>query len=396
MYCSECGKKLKKGSLFCGECGAKVKKEKKKIDLKNNKLAIIISSIVALLVICLVTLNILTSPKHIVSKYIKASINKDSNALYSLLDLDGDKTFVSKGVFKKLIDSNLKDSNIENYKIKSVTYDTDKLTAKVLFTYTLKNKSGENTRFIELNKSKDKKYLFFNKWTINGFASSSVIVKDYKILVPKNSKVIYEGIKLTSKYLDKDNKNEKIDVYKLPQVFRTKTTIEATLSNGINIKDEVTPNLLFKQYQLKLTTRNLSDNDNKKIVEVVKNNLELLYKSAIEGKSFNDIKSNFKAKDLTSLENSYIKFSKNLNDRTTKLKNISFDDIDITSAYINNNGELNIIAKAKYDYNVEYNLGEETKESSKHSLSYFTLVFSLENKNYDLVNISGFQTFFYR
>ena len=154
--------------------------------------------------------------------------------------------------------------------------------------------------------------------------------------------------------------------------------------------------MLFKQYQLKLTTKNLSDNDNKKIVEVVKNNLELLYKSAIEGKSFNDIKSNFKAKDLTSLENSYTKFSKNLNDRTTKLKNISFDDIDITSAYINNNGELYITAKAKYDYNVEYNLGEETKESSKHSLSYFTLAFSLENKNYDLVNISGFQTYFYR
>ena len=91
MYCSECGKEIKNGAKFCGECGAKVKKDKKKIDFKNNKLALIISAVVALLVICLVTLNILTGPKHVASKYIKASIaliimpifNKEINITFS-------------------------------------------------------------------------------------------------------------------------------------------------------------------------------------------------------------------------------------------------------------------------------------------------------------------------
>ena len=48
-----------------------------------------------------------------------------------------------------------------------------------------------------------------------------------------------------------------------------------------------------KKVLLPNDVRKLLNIDNKKIVEVVKNNLELLYKSAIEGKSFNDIKSNF-------------------------------------------------------------------------------------------------------
>ena len=342
MYCSECGKKIKDNSTFCGECGAKVKQEKAKFDFKNNKIIICVVALVVVLLGLFITFSNITSPKHIANKYLKATINKDSNALYGLLDLSGNKTFISKNVFKKLVLNNAKDSNIENFKIKDITYSPGKLSAKVVFTYTLKNNGGERTRYIELNKSKDKKFIFFDKWIIKGFDSSSIIVNDYKILVPKDSKVTYEGIKLTKKYLDKNNQNKNIDVYKLPQVFRTKTDVEATLSNGLKVKESVTPNFIFKQYQLKLTSRNISSEDSKKIESVAKDNIDLIYKSAIENKTFNDIKSNYKAKDLTNLEKSYSNFSKSLNDKSNKLKNITFNDVELSSVSLNSDGFLNV------------------------------------------------------
>ncbi|MBP3766383.1 MAG: zinc ribbon domain-containing protein [Bacilli bacterium] len=397
MYCSECGKKIKKGSKFCGECGAKVKKEKTKFDFKNNKLAIIISAVVALLVICLVTLNILTSPKHVASKYIKASINKDSNALYSLLDLDGDKTFISKKTFKKIIESNTKDSNIENYKIGEVIYGTSNLSAKVKFTYTTKGGSSENNRYIILNKDKDKKFLFFDKWTISDYNATNIILKDYKIIVPKDTKVTYGGINVSSKYLDKDSSYEKIDVYKLPQVFIAKTDIEVTLKNGIKVKEEVRPSIILKQYQLKLTGKNLSEEDAKKITKASKESLEIVYKSAIESKSFDEIKSNFKAKDLTNLEKSYTSFSKNLNNHSSvKLTSITFDDIDIYNATIDNDGNLVVSLKTKFTYKVTYPTLDVSEEvEPKTNTNYFTLVFDISSKNYNLVDVKNLKTYFY-
>ena len=397
MYCSECGKEIKNGAKFCGECGAKVKKDKKKIDFKNNKLALIISAVVALLVICLVTLNILTGPKHVASKYIKASRNKDSNALYSLLDLDGDKTFISKKTFKKIIDSNIKDSNIENYKIDEVTYGASNLSAKVKLTYVTKGGRSENTRYLVLNKDKDKKYLFFDKWIVSEYNANTVILKDYKIIVPKDTKVTYGGIKVLSKYLDKENTNDKIDVYKLPQVFMAKTEIEATLKNGIKVKEEVRPGLILKQYQLKLTGKNLSKEDSKKITKASKEVLDLVYKSAIENKSFSDIKSNFKAKDLTNLEKNYTSFSKNINGRTSvKLQSISIDSLEISSAQINSDGNLVVSFKGKYTYKIDLPLADLSKPiEAKTVTSYFSLVFDISSKDYNLVDFRNLKTYFY-
>lgn len=397
MYCSECGKKLKKGSSFCGECGAKVKKEKTNFNFKNNKLVVIISAIVAVLVVCLVTLNILTSPKHVVNKYIKASINKDSNALYSLLDLDGDKTFISKKTFKKIIESNTKDSNIENYKIGEVTYEASHLMAKVKLTYTTKGSSIEKNRYIILNKDKDKKFLFFDKWIINEYNANSVILKDYKIIVPKDTKVIYGGVKVSSKYLDKDNSNDNIDVYKLPQVFTAKTDIEVTLKNGIKVKEEVRPGFISKQYKLKITGDNLSEKDTNKIIKVSKESLELVYKSAIDNKSFSDIKSNFKAKDLTNLEKSYESFSKSLNSHSTvKLSSITFDDLDIYNVTIDEDGNLVTSLKVNYTYKVTYPTHDNEKEvKSRTNTSYFILVFDISSKNYNLVDVKNLKIYFY-
>lgn len=395
MFCANCGKELKKGAKFCGECGSKVKKAK--FDFKKNKLVIIISSIVALLVICFATLNILTSPKHIVSKYIEAGINKDSNSLYSLLDLDGDKTFISKKTFKKIIDANTNESNIENYKIGEVTYDASHLMAKVKLTYTTKGSSIEKKRYIILNKDKDKKFLFFNKWTINEYNANSVILKDYKIIVPKDTKVIYGGVNVSHKYLDKENSSDKIDVYKLPQVFTAKTDIEVTLKNGIKVKEEVRPGFISKQYKLKINGDNLSEEDTKKIIKASKEALDLIYKSAIDNKSFDDIKSNFKAKDLTNLEKSYTSFSKSLNSHSTvKLSSIIFDDLDIYNVTTDEDGNLVTSLKVKYTYKVTYPTYDIEKEvKSRTNTSYFILVFDLNSKEYNLVDVKNLKTYFY-
>ena len=322
MFCANCGKELKKGAKFCGECGTKVEKK-----FKFDKKMIAFISIFVVVISLFICAKITTSPKYITNRYLKALINKNSNVLYSYLDLD-DKTFIPKSLFKNYVFDN-KNSPIKNYKIIDVTYGLGKLTASVKISYTTKESNSERSFVINLYKDEKKKYMFFDKWNISELNSSNVILKDYKIIVPKDTKVIYGGIKVSSKYLDKSNTMEAFDVYSLPQILMTKTDIEVTLKNGLKIYDVITPDNLFRQYKLKIKSSNLSKEDTKKIINASKDYLDLVYNSAIDNKSFDDIKSNFKAKDLADLEKSYTSFSKNLNDSKNKLKKITFDDFDI-------------------------------------------------------------------
>ena len=339
MFCSECGTKNKKDAMFCSECGNKLSKEvketkttkkedtsKKEVVVKEKKPLGKKQKICLVVVLCLAVLlgvgykvaSDKTNPKHIADEYIKAVINNDTNKLYGYLDLTGDKTFVSKKIFKEVMKDEKK-TNVENYKITDV--EKKDLTAKVKFSYTTKDSSNESTGTINLTKEKGKKYFFFDNWKVSNISTSSVILEKYTIKVLKGSSLTYAGVKVDSKYLDKEQSTSEYDVYVLPQVFKSKTVISAKLSNGLEVENEVTPSTYYDTITLKFDKNSISKDMEKELLKTSKSALTSIYKSAINKTEVKEAVKEFEHKgiDLTDLETTYSEFLDSLTRSTNKL-----------------------------------------------------------------------------
>lgn len=393
MFCGECGTKNNKGDLFCSNCGAKLEVEKpKKVLNKKNKLLIIIA--VVLIVILFGSYKIvsgLTSPKNIAKKYISAVVNNDSDKLYKYLGIDGDKTFVTKNSFKKIIESNKND--IDNYSITDVEYGEGKLTAKVRFSYTIKSSNGEKHDTVSLTKQKGKKYLFFDNWKISNSLSSNFILKDFIINAPKGAKLVFNDVDVSDKYLDKNKSSKDEDVYVLPQVFKTKSVIKVTLDNGIEFEKEVIP---YNSYTVKFDEDSLSDDEKEKLIGDSKKIISSLYDAAIAEKEYESIKSNYEKADKK-LEAKYSDFLSEIESATNKLTKIAITSASVYDLSLTDEGNIEVELKVNYDYEVEYtNYKKETLTSKKSNYSYMTIVVTKDKDSYELVNIKELKTYFYR
>lgn len=404
MYCGECGTKNNLDDLYCKECGSKLEsnlkskkvKEKKPISKSTKVLIGVIAIIIALIVGFIITFSILTSPKKIANDYIKAYVSQDANKLYNYLKLDGDKTFVSKKIFTDIM-KDQKDSNIDNYTITGVEYSSSKLKATVNFKYTLKDSRAEKSGYIVLTKQKSKKFLFFDNWQIDENLSVTV-VNNYTIKVLKDAKISFGGVKLTEKYLDKKESSSKYDVYVLPQVFAFKTVIKATLKNGFEIEDAVTPSSYYSIYTVNIDENSLSSKEKKKIVTLAKSSLNNIYSSAIANKPFSEIKSSFENKnvDITSLEKDYNDFLQKLSNSFSTLTSFSIDDISIYDIDMEDEN-MQVELKVNYDYEIKYKDFSDQEKTKKNSdYDYMTITLTYDNGNFYLVGLDDLETYFSR
>lgn len=416
MFCGECGSKLKKGDLFCGECGAKTEQvndnnvvvsktnnsssnPKKPMDKKTKIIIAVVAGVAILLFALYQLFGNMYSPKEVAKDYIEALINKNASKLYSYVEIEGDKTFVNKKAFEKLLDNDSYSVDIENYTITDVEYGDGKLTADVTVKYTSKSSTSEKTKTISLTKAKDKKLLFFDDWKIADMSSDSMVVEDYEITVPKDTTLTFASVKVDKKFIDKDESTDDLDVYILPQVFTAKTEIKAKLANGMELTKEVTPSKYYNYYKLSLSLDSLSDKTKKSLANTFKKDLETIYKAAMDKKTWDDIKSTFAKKDVDTddLKESYTDFVEDLTTSSNTLKSIDFTKVELSSLSLNSDGELVIRAKASYKYSIEYTSysGEvTTKDDSDYS--YITFNYKMTGKTYSLVNAKNLVDYFSR
>ena len=415
MFCGECGAKLKKGDMFCGECGAKVEHQGEvtktvKKDTSNNtpnpkkpmdKKTKIIIGVVAVVAVALFGLyqmfSNMYSPKAVAKEYVDALMKKDASKLYSYLEIEGDKTFVSKNAFKELLNDKSYSVDIQNYAITKVEYATGKLSATVTVSYTTKSSSSEKTKTISLTKSKDKKLLFFDDWKIADLSSESMLVKDYEITVPKDSEVTFASIKVDKKFLDKEESTSTLDVYVLPQVFGAKTEIKAKLSNGMELSNTVTPSSYYDYYKLSINLDNLSKSAKETLTNTFKKDVKEIYQAGIERKTWDDIKATYTKNkvDTSNLEKTYTEFVGYLGKASTILKSIDFTKVELSSITLDDDGNLVVRAKVNYKYSVEYTpYGGEVTTKNNSSYSYITFVYQMVGKDYSLIDAKNLTTYF--
>lgn len=398
MFCEKCGAKNEKSAKFCEECGATLKKENK---IKNNfkvskKMAIIWGIVIAILITLIASYLLIKnalSPKKQAIKYFEAVVNQDIDALYDYIDVDN-SGLTSKKIFKQLVDLEEDDKEeIVNYKVIGEEKVGD-LYMTVTIEYVTKNSTSSNKARINFVKDKKKKYFLFDDWKIQNNAIRTIEGNQLKVLA--GSKVAIAGVELKKGDLNKKESDKSFDVYDLPEMFKTKYPVKVSLPLGFDIETTITPSTYNKLEIIEIDEEDFTDKAQNELENAIKDNLKVIYKSAIDKKSFNDIKSNFKSgdSDLKDLEKSYTNFSKLLNGRTKKLTDIKFNDVEIRDLDITKDGQLEIYFKVNYEYTIKYSSGQEEKTTTDDSYTYAYMDFNYD-KGYKIVDFRNLNYYFY-
>lgn len=414
MYCQECGSHNVEEAKYCAECGAylleeKKKRKPKKVKVKKKKVykkkvkkekKPMAKSTKILLCICFIMITLflsiyfylhhITSKEEIAKDYFSALITYDGDKLYKYLEVE-ESTFVNQKIFSKLSERVLGDkekNNIKEYSISKSEMSDDGKTAYVTISYI---QNGENRyQTITLSKGEDKKYTFFDDWKP---AKRQVeMVNDFKISVMKGSTLYLEGIKVDEKYLKEDLCTEEEDVYEIPSLFALSYQAEVELPLGFTIHTEVNAARTIGRYNIVVQDSQIPEKMKNQILVKAKEDIEKIYKSILEEKSFEDIVKDYSYKDgnLDTLKSAYEEMKKKIVEGNTKLEKIGFKKINVNQIHINTDGSFYATIKGEYEYTVSY--GEETHVGEGSDVMYLT--FDYVDKAFYLKDMKSMQTYF--
>ena len=412
MYCGECGFKNQKGDRFCAECGKPLQEEKttpkkkvvskqppkpRKPMSKKTKIGIIIGIIV--IVLGIIGYNVgssMTSPKKVALNFFEATVNYDADALYSYLDVEQNE-FTSKKVFKKIVERMKKEDNekVMNYKVTNVEKSSSGLYANVTINYTVDGDSDDHSETIRLSKTKNKKFLFFDEWKVA--VNNTDTVDDFELTVIKDSEVTLEGVKVDSKYLDKKESSDSYDVYVLPALLPIEYEVEVKLPYGFTVTDTIYPDSYSTSKTIDVDMDSFPEKETEKLEKQIKTDLTTLYSNAIEGKSYEDVKSNFSYDgDANEMSEVYDDLKEDLTSSLSKLTNIEYESVDLTDIEIDEDGLLSLSVRAKFKYTISYEENGETKTKSTDDNDTMYLSYGYQDGSYKIVDASSLQTYFSR
>lgn len=309
-----------------------------------------------------------TSPKYIASKYIDEIIDNDISGIYNYVD-DSEDTFVSEDILKNKMTSL---DDVEDYSIISVDYS--KKYAYVAFEY--ESKGNAYVSYVQLKKDGNK-LLIYDNWKVESAKVSKNVV--FKVLTDSEIEIDDEDV---SKYLNKNDNDNNYDTYEIPAMITGTYKITAKLPNGITMDKNITVDT-DKTYILAKV--DLETDLKYNLQDKVLDNLNSLYKNAVAGKSYSDIKNDY-VNDLDSL---YKSIKRNISYNNATVKKLVFSEIEIKSVCFNDKGNLELEIIADYDMDYTYTVDNKTINDSKSKYMNLLVELSYENDNFELLDISN-------
>ena len=392
MFCPECGKKNEEGAQFCEFCGAKIADESKVILPKQprkpmKKRTKIIIIVVAVLAVVLIGGGIILSsnytPSKVATGYFTALMNNDTNKLYNYIDVP-ENEFTTKKIFTEVNDN--EEEDLVNYQVVSEEISTDGLSAQVKISYTVEGRQTPLTKTIYLVKDKNNKMFIFDNWKIS--EGSSLVEEDYEITVFKDATLKLEGVEVDKKYKD-DSSSDRYDTYVIPALFKGEYDAEVTLKNGLTTESKID----VSGYSSSINTFELSDKNEKALEESIKENVNKIYKSAIEKKAFSDIKGDFEYKDsdLDDLEDAYTSLARSVQNNDLTAYDVT--DIEVDRLSVTEDGYLYVTVSLDYKYSVKEYFSEDIVSNSDDDTAYLTFDY---NDGFKLVDFTSLSTYFSR
>ena len=249
-----------------------------------------------------------------------------------------------------------------------------------MFSYTTADSIRPLTKTIYLEKG-NKKLLFFDNWQISD--TGTILLSNYQLKTFKNANIKLNGIDL-KKY--KKSGTKYYDLYEIPEIFKGTYDAKITLKNGLSSKQK----LEISSYSATITDFKIDDKNKEKLTNQITNDLNKIYLSAINNKSFEDIKEDFKDSNAN-LEKAYNSFTSYI--KYSDLKDYSVKTVNILKLYINSDGNLSVTADINYNYTVKKILSDEEISKKSKDTVYLTYDYS---KEFKLVNMTGLDTYFSR
>lgn len=397
MFCGECGTKNETGAQFCEKCGAKLEVEqtvthvaapKKPMSKKTKVIIGVVVAVVVALVGAYMYVGSLVTPEKVALKYFKAYAANDADTLYDVMNIQESK-FVSKKLLKEVIKDN-EDIKIANYSVKDSEVSEDALSTTVTITYVEEGSSKEKTKDIKLIKNKDKKWMFFDNWTVD---SSDLIAKDYTLYIPADTEIKIDDVKVSDKYKE-DYYLSSTDKYVIPSILKGKYDVTLEYESGLKLTGEMNVSSSYGSYSS--SSLKLESKTDKELTKDIKENLELIYKSAMEDKSFDDIKESLDEDLQDEIESTYNSLKSNVNSEYSELTELNITDVEITSVTVSGE-QLRLYVSMKYNYKLNYKSGDETKEyTSKDKTDTVYVYYEMDEKEYVMTDLSSINTYFSR
>lgn len=340
MFCSECGTKNNEGAAFCQECGTKLGQQAdvEKVEnsektetvknvevlnesqknkgnflsfIKKNKIPVIIGGVVICLIAAYFIINsTVYSAKNFALKYAEAVISEDVKAQIEFADVYGESDFVTEKVINKKYKNQklkkieqirvLSDSEVKKLGSTVLSSDTIKDTVESILgttstssvsglesslaktfvvEYILEGSTSSKYMTVMVTEHKDKNLLVFDKWKALG---NDVISREVVVTATKGTTVSIDGVKVSDKYLDKEESTSDEVVYNVGTVLKDDVVIEVTLKNGLSFTRTVDT---YDKKDIDLTSYyslDLSSSSKKDVASVVKKFTEVFVGGAIK------------------------------------------------------------------------------------------------------------------
>ena len=283
MYCRNCGYKLEEDDFFCPECGRRVKVKKEPlIDFKNlekkyRKQFIGLSVLLIIVLVYHFLNSTFFSEEAVIRRYVKAYANKDYMTVIELSGKEKNQFITKQNIQRK--------------------YGSSKLGMVDIKILTTNNSRGEHTRTVKYTtdnansiislrvKSAGRRFLIFHNYVIT---SSDLVAENIKITVPKDSKLVIDGVELSDK--DKISTKEAMVTYKIDSILKKDVKISLKLNNRMTITDVKS---VFTNEEIDYQKLNYSELDSKsdeKIVYHIKEGIQSIVEGAIKGSDFQQVR----------------------------------------------------------------------------------------------------------
>lgn len=141
------------------------------------------------------------SPQKYMDEYYECFLNESYSALFKSSGVKTD-TFISAENFTRMMVNEYGYEETDKYSIGEITKDGDFATATVSF---VDSETVETVKWnLKLQKSKEKKYIFFNEWNVN---IDEFILEDVVLTADEEVEVIIDDINITSEDIAGVNKS---------------------------------------------------------------------------------------------------------------------------------------------------------------------------------------------
>ena len=203
----------------------------------------------------------------------------------------------------------------------------------------------------------------------------------------KGSKLYLNDVEVDQKYLSKQSPKENMDTYEMPALFRTYYKARVVYPFG-----ETEEKISISSYStLKtLTKLKLDIESENTLKDLIKSQLNLLYESAFQGTSFEEIETSLlSSKEEKDLKEAYEKLTNSLS-RYKEISNVKFSEPQSITAKITQEGNLYVTAKLSYSYQVNV----EDKISNQNGTDTVYMTYTYKEDSFKLIDAESLNTYF--